>query len=162
MRHDFTYRRRVEFAETDTAGVAHFAAFFQWMEEAEHALYRSVGGTAYRWSPDGVEGMPRTAVSCEYLRPVRYGDELDVRLVVREMTERSITYAVEFLRAGAEGGVAGGPEDGTGAAAELVARGSMRVVHVVQTHGSLDWRVTGLPPVLREAIGPAPPGTGDP
>ncbi len=149
MTHEFTWRRRVEFAETDTAGVAHFAAFFRWMEEAEHALYRSVGGTAYRWDADGVEGMPRSAASCEYLRPVRYGDELDVRLVVREMTERSISYEVEFRRAGADDGVVGG--------LEMVARGSMRVVHVVRPHGVLEWRATRLPAILREAIEPAPP-----
>ena len=151
MTHEFTWRRRVEFAETDTAGVAHFAAFFRWMEEAEHALYRSVGGAAYRWHADGVEGMPRSAASCEYLRPVRYEDELDVRLVVREMTERSISYDVEFRRAGAAA------EDGVGGGSELVARGSMRVVHVVRPHGLLEWRVTRLPAILREAIEPAPP-----
>ena len=153
MTHEFTYRRRVEFAETDAAGVAHFAGFFRWMEEAEHALYRSVGGAAYRSGPDGVEGMPRATVSCEYLRPVRYGDELDVRLVVREMTERSISYEVEFRRATAEGG--------TDAGAELVARGAMRVVHVVRPHGAREWRATRLPEVLREALEPPPAGAGD-
>jgi len=142
--HEFTWRRRVEFAETDTAGVAHFAAFFRWMEEAEHALYRSVGESAYRWHADRVEGMPRSAASCEYLRPVRYGDELDVRLIVREVTERSISYEVEFRRAGEDCGAVDG--------SELVAQGSMRVVHVVRPHGALEWRVTRLPQVLREAL----------
>ena len=110
MTHEFIFRRRVEFAETDTAGVAHFTAFFRWMEEAEHALYRSVGGSAYRWGPEGVEGMPRTAASCEYLRSVRYGDELHVRLIVREMTERSITYDVEFRHVDDDAGADDGPE----------------------------------------------------
>lgn len=149
MTHEFTWRRRVEFAETDTAGVAHFASFFRWMEEAEHALYRSVGGTAYRWDEDGVEGMPRSAASCEYRRPVRYGDELEIRLIVREMTERSITYEVEFHRAGAEGPAVEVPE--------LVARGSMRVVHVVRPHGAREWQATPLPAILRESLEPATP-----
>ncbi|MFW6084610.1 MAG: acyl-CoA thioesterase [Gemmatimonadota bacterium] len=152
MKHEFSYRRRVEFAETDAAGVAHFAAFFRWMEEAEHALYRSVGGSAFRWDDHGVEGMPRSAASCDYLRPVRHGDELVVRLVVREMTERSITYEVEFLRAVEPD--AGSVAEATG---DLVAKGSMRVVHVVRPHGVLEWRVTPLPAILRESLGPAPP-----
>ncbi|MFW6084002.1 MAG: acyl-CoA thioesterase [Gemmatimonadota bacterium] len=154
MTHEFRYRRRVEFAETDTAGVAHFAAFFRWMEEAEHALYRSVGGSAYRSDADRVEGMPRSAASCEYRRPVRYGDELEVRLVVREMTERSIAYDVEFRRMDEAGDAGGSGDEG-----ELVALGSMRVVHVVRPHGALEWRVTELPSVLREALEPAPAGT---
>jgi hypothetical protein len=32
-----------QFSETDLAGIAHFANFFRWMEEAEHAYFRSVG-----------------------------------------------------------------------------------------------------------------------
>jgi YbgC/YbaW family acyl-CoA thioester hydrolase len=154
MTHEFTWRRRVEFAETDTAGVAHFAAFFRWMEEAEHALYRSLGGTAYRWESDRVEGMPRAAASCEYLRPARYEDELDVRLVVREMTDRSITYEVEFRRVG--------PTADEGDSPEVIARGSMRVVHVVRAHGALEWRVTALPEILAAALEPAPPSDPDP
>ena len=41
--HAATYRRRVEFAETDAAGIVHFSVFFRYMEEAEHALWRNAG-----------------------------------------------------------------------------------------------------------------------
>ena len=37
------YRRRVEFAETDAAGMVHFSVFFRYMEEAEHAAWRAAG-----------------------------------------------------------------------------------------------------------------------
>ncbi len=39
----FRYQRRVQFAETDAAGMVHFANFFRYMEEAEHALWRAAG-----------------------------------------------------------------------------------------------------------------------
>lgn len=39
----FTTRRRVEFSETDMAGIVHFANFYRWMEEAEHDFFRSLG-----------------------------------------------------------------------------------------------------------------------
>lgn len=39
----FRYPRRVQFAETDLAGMVHFANFFRYMEEAEHALWRAAG-----------------------------------------------------------------------------------------------------------------------
>lgn len=143
MAHEFVYRRRVEFAETDTAGIAHFSAFFRWMEEAEHAFYRSLGGVAYRWEPDRVEGMPRVAASCEYLRPVRYADELEVRLIVRDKTGRAIGYEAVFER-------------GEGAGTTVVARGTMRVVHATRPHGALEWATSELPAVLRERIEVAP------
>ena len=34
----FRCTRQVEFNDTDMAGIAHFTAFFRWMEEAETAF----------------------------------------------------------------------------------------------------------------------------
>ena len=41
-------RRRVEFRDTDAAGIVHFSAFFFWMESAEHELLRAAGVTVAR------------------------------------------------------------------------------------------------------------------
>src|SRR5688572_30626127 len=40
-----TYKtsRRIEFRDTDAAGIAHFSVFFTFMEEAEHEFLRHVG-----------------------------------------------------------------------------------------------------------------------
>ena len=149
MAHEFTYRRRVEFADTDAAGVCHFASFFRFMEEAEHAFYRSLGTVAYREAGGRIEGMPRVAVSCEYLAPARYADELDVRLVVREKTAKAIQYDVSFAAARSGERV-------------VLARGTMRVVYVEREAGAEDWRAAGLPPALREAIDVAPEAPRDP
>jgi acyl-CoA thioesterase FadM len=43
----FHWRRRVEFAETDMAGIAHFSSFIIYMEQAEHALLRSLGTSVF-------------------------------------------------------------------------------------------------------------------
>ena len=39
----FLWERRVEFHETDAAGIAHFSSLLIFMEQAEHALLRSLG-----------------------------------------------------------------------------------------------------------------------
>ena len=39
----FKTQRRVEFRDTDTAGIVHFSNFFAYMEQAEHAMLRSIG-----------------------------------------------------------------------------------------------------------------------
>lgn len=46
----FHWRRRVEFSETDMAGIAHFSSFIIYMEQAEHALLRSLGTSVFRAS----------------------------------------------------------------------------------------------------------------
>ena len=39
----FTTTRRVEFCDTDMAGIVHFSTFYKWMEQAEHDYFRSLG-----------------------------------------------------------------------------------------------------------------------
>jgi acyl-CoA thioester hydrolase len=82
--------RRVQFYETDAAGIVHFSWFFRYMEEAEHALWRSAGLSIHR--PDSEIGWPRIATSFEFHRPLRFEDEFDVRLRIAELTRKTIRY----------------------------------------------------------------------
>lgn len=96
----FTLRRRVQFAETDMAGIAHFSNYFRWMEEVEHAFFRSLG-LSVAMRHDGAEiGWPRVNVGCEYRGPVRFEDELELRLRVTKVGGKSLSYEVDFLLAG--------------------------------------------------------------
>ena len=47
---------------------------------------------------EGTEiGWPRVAVSCEYYGPVRFEDEIELRLRVIKVGEKSFTYEVDFI-----------------------------------------------------------------
>jgi YbgC/YbaW family acyl-CoA thioester hydrolase len=87
---EYRLTRRVQFYETDAAGIVHFSWYFRYMEEAEHALWRMAGLTIH---PPGSEiGWPRVAASFEFRRPLRFEDEFDVHLQVAEITSRTIRY----------------------------------------------------------------------
>ncbi len=93
----FTTRRRVEFCETDLAGIVHFANFYRYMEQAEHEWFRSLGLKIHGTLPDGtVFGWPRVAASCSFRSPARYDDEIEVRVTVLRRTSRSLTTSYEF------------------------------------------------------------------
>jgi len=93
----FVYKRRVQFSETDMAGIVHFANFFRWMEEAEHEYFRSLGLKIVEPLVDGTTlGWPRVSVTCNYSAPVRYDREIEVRLDVERIGARSVTYVLEF------------------------------------------------------------------
>ena len=82
--------RRVQFYETDAAGIVHFSWFFRYMEEAEHALWRAAGLSIH---PGQSEiGWPRVATSFEFKRPLRFEDEFEVHLRIAEITRRTIRY----------------------------------------------------------------------
>lgn len=100
MSDGFIYHRRISFAETDMAGVLHFAAYYCIMEEAEHAFWRSIGSCVLTEDHGREISWPRVATSCEYFAPARFEDELDVAFVVVKVGQRSITYEAEFRRTG--------------------------------------------------------------
>jgi 4-hydroxybenzoyl-CoA thioesterase/acyl-CoA thioester hydrolase len=92
-------KRRVQFHETDAAGVVHFSRYFLYMEEAEHALWRAAGLSIH---PRGTEqGWPRVQASFEYHRALRFEDEFDVAIRIVAMDERTIAYACLLSRDGA-------------------------------------------------------------
>lgn len=96
MPSQFTLKRTVEFAETDMAGIMHFANFFRWMEACETAFYRSLKLPLITFMPGQVVGWPRVSVSCEFRAPLRFGDTAEVQLLVRKIGTRSVTYAFLF------------------------------------------------------------------
>ena len=101
--HAFVHRRRVEFHETDMAGIVHFSVFFRYMEACEHAFIRSLGGSVHPGEgagEGGLIGWPRVHASCDYLRPLRYDEEVDVLLLVRDTRERAVHYDFRFPRVG--------------------------------------------------------------
>ena len=94
--HEFHTRRRIEFADTDMAGIVHFSRFFVFMETAEHQFLKSLGTTVH-FEHDGRKiGWPRLEAQCRYLSPARYGDELDIHVRVARKGNRAMTYDFTF------------------------------------------------------------------
>ena len=91
-------RRRVQFSETDVAGIVHFSNFFRYFEDAEHALWRENGLAIH--DAAGPIGWPRVAASCEYHRPLRFEQEFDIEVHIAEMTPRTIRYEGLITREG--------------------------------------------------------------
>jgi acyl-CoA thioester hydrolase len=100
MSEPFRTTRRVEFRDTDAAGIVHFSAFLFYMESVEHELLRSLG-LSVLWSDEsGPISWPRVSVTCDYSGAVRFEDVLDVVLHVARLGEKSVTYEFEFTCAG--------------------------------------------------------------
>ncbi len=97
----FRTSRRVEFADTDMAGIAHFANFFRWMESAE-VDFLAARGLNVALRADGREiGFPRVSASCDYLKPVTFMDVVEIAVRVERVGAKSVTYAFEFSKDGA-------------------------------------------------------------
>jgi YbgC/YbaW family acyl-CoA thioester hydrolase len=100
MRTEFTIIHRVQFSETDMAGVVHFSNFFRWMEEVEHAWFRSIGLSVAMLNDEARLGWPRVSASCDFLAPVRFEDEVKLTFRIVKLGEKSLNYEVEFSSSG--------------------------------------------------------------
>ncbi len=95
----FTTTRRVEFCDTDMAGIVHFSTFYKWMEQAEHDYFRSLGLSIVTHTDDGgTFGWPRVMAKCRFESPARYDDIIELRLKVTRRGVKSLTYSCEFWR----------------------------------------------------------------
>jgi acyl-CoA thioester hydrolase len=95
---EFRYQRRVQFAETDLAGIVHFSWYFRYMEEAEHALWRAAGLTIARAGES--MGWPRVSAAFDFSRPLHFEDEIEVIVRIAAVNPRTIQYAVTVTREG--------------------------------------------------------------
>jgi len=146
MASEFTITRRVEFSETDLAGIVHFSNFFRYMEAAEHAFFRSLGYSIHTTQIQQPVGWPRVHASCDYKRPLRFEDEFEVRLLVREVREKTIRYEFSFRKT-------------SGFAAEDVARGEL-IVACVSKGADGGMKAVPIPREIAALIQPAPGTSG--
>lgn len=128
-------QHRVEFYETDMAGIVHFSNFFRFMEAAEHAFYRGLGLPLTEMVQGLESGWPRVHASCDYQSPARFGDVLTIRLFIAELRQRSIRYRFEILRD-----------------EQPIATGAVAVAHVAEGPDGL--RAVPIPAALRHFLLP--------
>jgi YbgC/YbaW family acyl-CoA thioester hydrolase len=97
----FRTTRRVDFADTDMAGMVHFANFFRYMEAAEVAFLRAQGLSvvALPWEGQTLT-FPRVSACCDYFKPARFEDVLDIAVRIDKIGSKSITYGFEFFKGG--------------------------------------------------------------
>ena len=100
MTKPFTTIRRVEFSDTDAAGIAHFSAFFLFMEQAEHELLRSLGLSVMTRDAEGKISWPRVSVKCDFTSAVKFEDMVSVEIRIVRLGEKSVTYGFHFSCAG--------------------------------------------------------------
>ena len=140
MPFEFKVERRVEFSETDMAGIMHYSNFFRFMETAEHAFYRALGHSVVMTRVDPPLGWPRVHAECDYFKPLRFEDLVEVHMLVKEKKPKALTYVFRFYKLD-------GPR-------VEVARGSLTVVCVAHVAGVM--RSVEMPKSLADQIEVAP------
>lgn len=143
MASQYTHRRRIEFSETDMAGIVHFSRFFVFMESAEHAFFRSLGYSIHGRIKDVQYSWPRLEARCDYKFPLRFEDEIDIHLSIREITSKTILYSFLF-------------EKVEGEELKEIAQGEIRVICVSVDEDTNTMRSVSIPAEIRNQLETAP------
>lgn len=144
MAHRFVCTERVQFSDTDMAGIMHFSNFFKFMERAEHAFFRSLDLSVWE-NPDLIPAdervhWPRVHASCDFHAPLRFEEEARVELLVEEVRTRAIRYLIRVWKA-----------DG-----ELAAEGRMAAACVQKDGATGKMKAVQIPDRIRSKIEAAP------
>lgn len=92
----YTTTRRVEFAETDMAGIMHFSNFYRWMETVEHEFFRSLGLSIHMQINGQSIGWPRLEASCKFKSPLKFEETATIHLDIEEITDKTVTYRFDI------------------------------------------------------------------
>ena len=98
-----TLKDRVQFADTDMAGIVHFSNFFRYMERVEHDFFRSLGMSI--WDGNNLEvaaearvGWPRVHASADFRLPLHFEEEIEIELLMEELRNKTIHYCFQFWK----------------------------------------------------------------
>ena len=140
---EHTSIRRVEFSETDMAGLVHFSNYFRYMETAERDFFEANGLDLIHSKPGKLTGWPRTRAECKFAAPLRFGDTIEIHLAVKAIKDRSIDYQFRIFRK---------QEDDSRVQA---AKAHMTTV-LTQLDENGDLQSMNIPPEIRSCITEAP------
>lgn len=143
MAYEHTSIRRIEFSETDMAGLVHFSNYFRYMETAERDFFESNGLELIRSQPNQLVGWPRARVECKFAAPLRFGDTIEIHLAVKAIKDRSIDYQFRIFQK---------QEDGSRIQA---AKAHMTTV-LTRLDENGDLQSIEIPPEIRSRIAEAP------
>ena len=89
-------RRRIEWMDTDAAGIYHYTTVFRFAEAAEAAMHTRLGIADRTFG-----ATPRVGVAMDFKRSLRFNDEVEATLAVVSIGRSSVRY--EFTLSGPQG-----------------------------------------------------------
>ena len=87
---------RVSWIDTDAAQVVHFSNYFKFFEKTEEEFYRHLGFTFTDAEHRGL-WFPRVEAFCQYIKPAKFNELLEVELTIEELREKSIKYGYKIF-----------------------------------------------------------------
>jgi acyl-CoA thioester hydrolase len=124
----------VRFGDTDPYGVIYFASYFRYCHHGIEEFLRHFDLPPHEFFRNQEEGfgLPVVGASCDFLRPVKYGEQLRLAVSILNLKEKALTFGFQFSREERD---------------EIVAKGQATIVAIDR-----NWKSRPLPARLAEAL----------
>ena len=96
---------RVQWGDTDAAGIVFYPNYFRWFDHAGHEFLRRVGLPVEMLMRQYQTALPIIEVGCRFHQPVRYNDSLTIETAITEVRTRSFRFEHRVSRDGAITGI---------------------------------------------------------
>ena len=93
----FEMRVQTYWSDADNAGIVFFPHFFRFFEQAEEELFRSAGADRQGLLEANHVWMPRVEAFTKFIKPVRNGHAIRVRLTPQFKGEKTVRYDFEIV-----------------------------------------------------------------
>ncbi len=90
----------VRFADIDHAGIVYYPVYYHYFHVAFEEMFRDRLGAAGYASllNDRKIGFPAVSSSCTYRAPLRFGDDVEIILLVTKVGQKSVTFGYRASR----------------------------------------------------------------
>jgi 4-hydroxybenzoyl-CoA thioesterase len=89
---------QVRFGDVDHAGIVYYPRFYIYFHEAFEDFFNLSGIPYFELLDQQRIGFPTVHVETDFRKPLRYGDSLDIELVVAKLGQRSVTMRYQGYR----------------------------------------------------------------
>ncbi len=121
---------RIRFGDTDPFGVAYYVSYFRYANQAVEdflcGMMEKPAALVWR-DPQESYGLPVVEAKGRFIKPVRYGDQVEVDVSIEGRTDKGVLFLCRFVKDG-----------------ELVAEVKLTCVAI-----DAEWRPRSLPPSLK-------------
>lgn len=93
---EFEINITARYAETDQMGIIHHSVYPVWFEVARTEFIKTSGITYTQLEKDGVM-LPLSELTCKYIYPVHYEDNVTIRVNIEKLSFAKITFGYKVI-----------------------------------------------------------------
>ncbi|RBW70114.1 acyl-CoA thioesterase [Bacillus taeanensis] len=92
------FQLRINWGDTDKAGIVYYPNYFKWFDIAGHQFFRSIGLAPSELEEKHNVIIPLLDARCSFEEPLLYDDIITIKTVVEEINRKTIKLKHEVYR----------------------------------------------------------------